>query len=55
MKNRIIFLLASLLVSIVGYAQMDDMYFVPTKEKKASVEKKTRPAYSVSDRHGCSV
>lgn len=52
MKNRIIFLLASLLVSIVGYAQMDDMYFVPTKEKKASVEKKrvqNIPSQTVTD------
>ena len=36
---RVSLLLLSLVLSTVAYAQVDDIYFVPKKEKKVAVER----------------
>ena len=36
---RVSLLLLSLVLSAVAYAQVDDIYFVPKKEKKVAVER----------------
>lgn len=43
MKNRIIQLIAMVVVPLFGYAQVDDMYFVPKKETKPVQQKSTVP------------
>ena len=47
MKNRILFSLIVAVIPFFGFAQIDDMYFVPQKETKVNEDKHPQPQPSV--------